>query len=475
MIRKLSYIFVFFLWTLSLVSGLTREIVTNMPCFTYQFRCNTGKCVKLNYRCDGDKDCGRSDVSDEEYCGRALYTLNRFERFQLVRNKAAAWIIGQTKLKSELRSWGYNPVRVAVALYTHNETYFYHGNSTGDTISSELQIHILSKLAHQPVYEIDVTELASFVNALSAVCIEPRQFYGVDLVAALRTRVDAKQEVHPLPLIALCNSKVPITPTDVQKLIEIFNSNSRALWTDMQAMTVMALSCAAKQSDPSFSIQNLHQYSRKLKVSFNTTTGLVDNMKTTGLVLQALIAAGDTNNTLSFNIDDIFFKVSGAQKEDGSYGDMWKTYYLLPIFSWKSLINISDDHCTEQTRKARKIEEAWIGEKRQVQYSLWLGTSKYLKTTINLNAPVNEKFYSIMKVAAQVDERFRFDVSMRDGKPYVYSISRVEDDPETGNLWYLYKLKDATTTELINLSPIDYMPANGDHLIYWFREVPSYI
>ncbi|CAL1295712.1 unnamed protein product [Larinioides sclopetarius] len=355
MIRKLSYIFVFFLWTLSLVSGLTREIVTNMPCFTYQFRCNTGKCVKLNYRCDGDKDCGRSDVSDEEYCGRALYTLNRFERFQLVRNKAAAWIIGQTKLKSELRSWGYNPVRVAVALYTHNETYFYHGNSTGDTISSELQIHILSKLAHQPVYEIDVTELASFVNALSAVCIEPRQFYGVDLVAALRTRVDAKQEVHPLPLIALCNSKVPITPTDVQKLIEIFNSNSRALWT------------------------------------------------------------------------------------------------------------------------ARKIEEAWIGEKRQVQYSLWLGTSKYLKTTINLNAPVNEKFYSIMKVAAQVDERFRFDVSMRDGKPYVYSISRVEDDPETGNLWYLYKLKDATTTELINLSPIDYMPANGDHLIYWFREVPSYI
>ncbi|GBN53573.1 hypothetical protein AVEN_51050-1, partial [Araneus ventricosus] len=55
----------------------------------------------------------------------------------------------------------------------------------------------------------------------------------------------------------------------------------------------------------------------------------------------------------------------------------------------------------------RKIEEAWTGEKRHVQYSLWLGTSKYLNTSLNLHAPVNEKFYSIMKVAAQVDERFR--------------------------------------------------------------------
>ncbi|GBM92476.1 hypothetical protein AVEN_212191-1, partial [Araneus ventricosus] len=84
----------------------------------------------------------------------------------------------------------------------------------------------------QPVDEIDLTELASIVNALIAVCIEPREFYGLDLVAALRTRVDTKQEVHPLPFIALCNAKVPITPTDVDKLLKTFNSNSRALWTE---------------------------------------------------------------------------------------------------------------------------------------------------------------------------------------------------------------------------------------------------
>ncbi|GBM94086.1 hypothetical protein AVEN_57285-1, partial [Araneus ventricosus] len=67
----------------------------------------------------------------------------------------------------------------------------------------------------------------------------------------------------------------------------------------------------------------------------------------------ALIASGDTDNTPSFSVDNLFFKLSGAQKEDGSYGDMWKTYYLLPLFSWKSLVNISDDHCTEQTRKGQ--------------------------------------------------------------------------------------------------------------------------
>ncbi|GBN93717.1 hypothetical protein AVEN_213103-1 [Araneus ventricosus] len=147
MIWKISYAFVFFLWTLSSVSGLTREVVTNMPCFSFQFRCDTGKCIRKNYRCDNDLDCGRSDSSDEQNCGKALWTLNRFERYEQVRNKAAEWLIGQTELKSDLRSWGYSPVKVAVALYTHNETYFYHGNRTGNTISSELQIHILSKLA----------------------------------------------------------------------------------------------------------------------------------------------------------------------------------------------------------------------------------------------------------------------------------------------------------------------------------------
>ena len=35
-------------------------------CYSYQFECNNGRCVRDNYECDGDNDCG--DNSDEENC-----------------------------------------------------------------------------------------------------------------------------------------------------------------------------------------------------------------------------------------------------------------------------------------------------------------------------------------------------------------------------------------------------------------------
>ncbi|GIY69549.1 uncharacterized protein CDAR_465571 [Caerostris darwini] len=463
--------FVTCFWIFATVSGtLIREMFTNEPCESWAFRCDNGKCIRKHYRCDNDQDCG--DTSDERECSTAITDLFRFEKFELMRKRAAAWLINESKKEPKDRSWGYSPAKIAISLYMINETYFLPSNATGVKITYELEIEFLAKLTQQTVDEIDLAELASFVNAFIVACIDPRQFYGLDLVAKIRSRVDSSETVDPIVLLALCNAGEAITSADVQKLEEAFDSTQTALWTDTQAIIVMALSCAAQQSNPSFNIQNIKQFSSTLMQQQNATNGLIDNMKTTSLVLQALIASGDTSNIESFSLDLALKNIVSNQQKDYSFGDVWKTYYALPIFSWKSLANISAVHCSEKTRKEEEMLKSWIGEKKTIRYSLWLGTDKYLQTSMTLKAPESKTFLGIMKIAEKLDDRYRFEVSMRDGKPYVYSISRVEDDPETGKFWFLYEVKNNGTTDLIITSPGEYLPQDGQHLVYWYRKGP---
>ncbi|GBN27746.1 hypothetical protein AVEN_198859-1 [Araneus ventricosus] len=60
---------------------------------------------------------------------------------------------------------------------------------------------------------------------------------------------------------------------------------------------------------------------------------------------------------------------------------------------------------------------------------------------------------------------------MRDGKPYIYSISEIQDDPENGMFWFLFKTSpsDEGDLELITKSPADVMPSNKQHLIFWYK------
>ncbi len=42
-----------------------------MFCSAGQFKCNTtNQCIDQEYRCDGDKDCGDDDTSDEDDCSK---------------------------------------------------------------------------------------------------------------------------------------------------------------------------------------------------------------------------------------------------------------------------------------------------------------------------------------------------------------------------------------------------------------------
>ncbi|XP_071176515.1 very low-density lipoprotein receptor-like isoform X2 [Mytilus edulis] len=51
-----------------LISSITCDEAA-ASCFETQFKCvTTGRCIAMNWRCDGDSDCGYGDTSDEQNC-----------------------------------------------------------------------------------------------------------------------------------------------------------------------------------------------------------------------------------------------------------------------------------------------------------------------------------------------------------------------------------------------------------------------
>ena len=44
-----------------------------LDCLNDRFKCDNGKCIHSDWRCDGDNDCG--DNSDENNCGGILIAI----------------------------------------------------------------------------------------------------------------------------------------------------------------------------------------------------------------------------------------------------------------------------------------------------------------------------------------------------------------------------------------------------------------
>uniref|UniRef100_A0A2L2YP67 Uncharacterized protein n=1 Tax=Parasteatoda tepidariorum TaxID=114398 RepID=A0A2L2YP67_PARTP len=453
-------------------ASFERHMLTNEPCSKDFFRCDNSICIPVKYRCDGDpNDCG-SDPSNERDCSSALINLDRFEKYDHLKKKAVTWLFQQGKNDSSAEVFGYYATRTAVALYLVDETYFSPNNKIGKQLSMEVGYRLLSRLALNELEDVSSTELASFINAFLVACIDVRNFQGINLVQELRSRVDKDDYVNPFNLIALCNAGDNITQKDVDKLKAEFSNAHRELWTDEQALAVMATSCALQHNQTLRA--NLTEMISAL-TQRQKENGITDNLKTTSLILQALMSVNNTQqNTRQYTAKKALQGLLSNQEHDGSFGgDVIKTYFVLPVLRYRSLVDISSSHCLLPNRTGDEILQDWMfqtGNKSKVRYSLWLGTDRYLEKTMQLYIPAGTSFYRIMEVAAKLDPMYKFENTTRSSKPYVYSVAKIEDDPESGKFWFLYSIDASNITTLINQSPVEYMPKNNEHMIMWYKK-----
>ncbi|GBN94089.1 hypothetical protein AVEN_220141-1 [Araneus ventricosus] len=312
-------------------------------------------------------------------------------------------------------------------------------------------------------------ELALYIHALLVACMDPRDFYGDDLVRELRRRVEASGNyTNPFLILALCNAGDTMTVRDVERVTAAYDSQHRPFWTDSQALSSMALYCISSRSGVSVDERTLRDMLQELKRR-QFRNGTVDNFRTTALVTQALFIHE------SYKTD---FDLDSAMKVlvDGLNGirSLLNAYYALPVFYRKSLLNVTSSHCIKEPVAEEEAIQKVLdvqGETITVQYSVWMGDEINLARTWRLRMRVNSTIYDAIETVAKMDNRQNVEYNVVDRKPYVAALNGKEDDPEMGTFWFVY-LKTPNSDEdpkIVEESPVDIKLKPNQEIILWYK------
>ncbi|GFQ79330.1 gastric intrinsic factor [Trichonephila clavata] len=456
------------------------------PCAYKQFRCVDGHhCIDSSRVCDGTKDC--ADGSDEIKCGtnvsNRLQTLNLTSENVTIGNKVLnvpgvasararliSWFKERRKLGSTVDKWGSQLPRVAVALHLANESIFSPGNLTGQEISYELTIQLLHRLSKNK--KMSSQDLALYIHAMLVACMNPRDFYGLNLVHELRKRTDGNTNyTNPFQILVLCNAGDKMTVRDVDRVTAAYDSQHRPFWTDTQALVSLALACLSTKANLVTDERFLRDKLQELK-KHQFRNGTVDNLKTTALVVQALLIYDSFNQyfDLKSALQSILQSVSGRIT-------LLNAYYALPVLTGNSLLNVSSSHCkaTPQT-EAEALEKALNvnGETISVQFSVLFGDKIELARTWRLKMHPNNSIYDVIETVAKLDNRQKVEYNVVEGKPFVTSVGGIEDDPERGTFWFVHlrNLDSDNEPELLEQSPVDIKLKPNQEIILWYKPGP---
>ncbi|GFR27223.1 gastric intrinsic factor [Trichonephila clavata] len=442
------------------------KALTRGTCLSGQLLCaDRSRCIAQNALCDGVNHC--RDGSDEISCGNKGFNAPGIIS---ARVRLISWFKERRKSGSTVDKWGYQLPRVAVALHLANESIFSPGNTAGQEISYELTIQLLHRLSKEK--KMSSQELALYIHAMLVACMNPRDFYGENLVQELRKRTESGANyTNPFQILVLCNAGDKMTTRDVNRVMAAYDSQHRPFWTDTQALASFALACLSTKSNLLTDERILKDMLQELK-RHQFRNGTVDNLKTTALVVQALLIhdSFDKDFDLKSALQSILESVSGNVT-------LLNAYYALPVLTGKSLLNVSSSHCsTTPETEAEAFEKALNvnGETISVRYSVWFGDKIELARTWRLKMHPNNSVYDVIETVSKIDNRQKVEYNVVEGKPFVTSVSGIEDDPERGTFWFVHfkNLNSEGEPKLMEQSPVDFKLRQNQEIILWYKQGP---
>ncbi|GBM67105.1 hypothetical protein AVEN_67605-1 [Araneus ventricosus] len=473
-------------------------------CPSTYFRCNDGPCIPLVGLCNGYEDC--EDASDEQKCeqestlkSEGTYpdfkpatspattstttthtaphkTFFKFESrarhisgYSLQRETARNWLLSQRRNDF---GWGDETPRAITALYLADVQRPMRKNESDMLMMKQLEVQLSLDIARNGTKAMKLTDLALYINALLASCKDPKNFYGEKLVRTLRNGVNAAQRdaifVNPSVYLTLCINNAT-TYDDTRKLQELFVSRNAAIGRmDIQALAVLTITCILRNTN--LLTASLYDGLRRQFLQRMNSSGLPGNVYEASLLAQALQELEATRpGLLEF--------ILRQQQEDGSFGGILATYLALPALAGRSFLQINDLCSQRYETDLAPIEVLKNAKRRKiyVQYSLNYGYPPVVTQTIQMQVAEGINFLDVMRLAQEVNPKFRFMLDSNREVPVVYSIGGIPNDAEKGTFWTLYLVSknrgDAGRFTPYSGNIKELISHTGDEYVFWMRSI----
>ncbi|UYV68172.1 hypothetical protein LAZ67_5003245 [Cordylochernes scorpioides] len=125
-----------------------------------------------------------------------------------------------------------DPYRYAISLFLINPEHQAFSSPDSEyrkkLLIKELDFHITMVLYRNQSEQMGATDLSLYTHSQLALCSNPRNFFGTDLVSLLERKVEkaAPGSYSPLVSLSLCNSGVELSPQHLDNIAYFLSSNS---------------------------------------------------------------------------------------------------------------------------------------------------------------------------------------------------------------------------------------------------------
>ncbi|XP_033607650.1 uncharacterized protein CG3556 isoform X2 [Cryptotermes secundus] len=430
-------------------------------------------------------------------------------------HRALEWLLRQ---RLDDWGWGSDTPRAVLALQLGNTSNWFGPDNLESQLScKQMELDVILQLWRHHDSPMIPGRLAQYSLALNAICRDPRQFHGHDLIGSLQHHEAALDFEFAFSSLAVCSSGTHVRKRQIRRLLDIavMPGDHNA---DTLSMVLLALNCIVRDHRN----RNLDHYVKKPSTRLaeaQHADGSFGNLHSTALAVQALEVAdselsgnGGNSGPVHWNRSSAINYLVSHQAPDGSFGDVFTTTEVILGLGPRHLSSVRDLNCggsnTAGTfaasvaklrpsvaathppsapgtavsnvtvegitpRENPKEEETVI-----VTYTLWVGTNVTENFTINVIAEKNSSFYHVMQIAAEQDSRYLFEATEWPNGHYVHTIAGHKEEPSHYHYWLLYQvpsLPDPASPPGNNLiTPVGVdglIVEDGDHYLFWYKKL----